>query len=676
MLKHVEASQVLNILSNNYQISKKQGRRGQKATTYAEVICTFDIETTSMIVNDRKVAFMYIWQMYYNGHIIVGRTWDEFFIVIDTLARFYAPHILPIYVHNLGFEFSFMQHLFLWDEVFCTGPRTPVRAKTDNIEFRDSLALSGLPLSKLPTKTKKLVGDLDYSLVRHADTPLTDKEYEYCYNDVIVLAEYIEDKLKDNGDTMATVPMTRTGYVRRDVRQTMIKANEQPKHLTMTPDQYRKLRKVYAGGFTHANAAAVGRVFHKVESLDLTSSYPTVMVAEYYPISTFREVYPKDAVELRQYLDNYACMFKLTITDCNERDDVFEHIISESKCEVLSPDAVIDNGRVVSASYLEIYCNEIDLQDFTAYYKGDFTISELEVAHKGRLPKSLVESVLKYYSQKTTLKGVAGEEVMYAKYKEFVNSVYGMCVTDPVKPLITYMNEWIESEPDVDESIKKHNKSLNRFLFYAWGVWVTSYARHNLFYMMRQIGADYLYSDTDSLKILNYQNHKDKFFVYNDFIIQKLIDACNDLGIDPALVQPLNNKGEAKPLGVWDDEATYDSFKTLGAKRYLVQIGDDITPTVAGAPKKSLAKYLSSMDDPFGAFNNQLVVPADKSGKNICQYMDDTFEGDVTDYMGNTYHVKSLSGTYIAPTTVSINMSEKYLLYLAKFGPNYLDIQI
>ena len=92
MLKHVEASQVLNILSNDYQISKKQGRRGQKATTYAEVICTFDIETTSMIVNDRKVAFMYIWQMYYNGHIIVGRTWDEFFIVIDTLARLYSRY--------------------------------------------------------------------------------------------------------------------------------------------------------------------------------------------------------------------------------------------------------------------------------------------------------------------------------------------------------------------------------------------------------------------------------------------------------------------------------------------------------------------------------------------------------------------------------------------------------
>ena len=84
-------------------------------------------------------------------------------------------------------------------------------------------------------------------------------------------------------------------------------------------------------------------------------------------------------------------------------------------------------------------------------------------------------------------------------------------------------------------------------------------------------GNDYVYSDTDSVKILNYKNHLKYFEKYNENILKKLKYMCNVYEIDISLLSPKNMKGEVKPLGVWDFEHIYDKFKTLGAKRYIVE---------------------------------------------------------------------------------------------------------
>lgn len=60
--------------------------------------------------------------------------------------------------------------------------RKPIYGITENgIEFRCSYLLSGYSLAKLGEqlhkyKCEKLVGDLDYSLLRHSKTPLTQKK--------------------------------------------------------------------------------------------------------------------------------------------------------------------------------------------------------------------------------------------------------------------------------------------------------------------------------------------------------------------------------------------------------------------------------------------------------------------------------------------------------------------
>ena len=58
--------------------------------------------------------------------------------------------------------------------------------------------------------------DLDYKKTRYPWTILDDTEKGYCYCDVMGLYEAILPKLKE--DDIANIPMTSTGYVRRDCK--------------------------------------------------------------------------------------------------------------------------------------------------------------------------------------------------------------------------------------------------------------------------------------------------------------------------------------------------------------------------------------------------------------------------------------------------------------------------
>ena len=125
--------------------------KNNKNISYMNIPISFDIETTSFINSyGDKQATMYAFVFGINGKCIIGRTWDELLLILKRVKEFYnldENKRIIIWVHNLAFEFGFIQHLFKWDNVFATDKRKPVYAVSGGLEFRCSFILSGYSLN-------------------------------------------------------------------------------------------------------------------------------------------------------------------------------------------------------------------------------------------------------------------------------------------------------------------------------------------------------------------------------------------------------------------------------------------------------------------------------------------------------------------------------------------------
>ena len=666
----------------------------KKDTFYSNISSCFDIETTSFYENENKRANMYAFVFGLNGKCIIGRTWSDFENIINKLVIKYKLNInkrLIIYVHNLAYEFQFIKDRFKWYKVFCNKPRTPIYAITiDGIEFRCSYLLSGYSLQKVGEKLNKYkvnkkVGDLDYNLIRNSKTPLNDKELGYILNDGLVVMAYIQELLET--ENILQLPITKTGFVRKLVRKKCFEYGYYKsfiKCLKLDLNSYEMLKSVYMGGFTHANCRKSNKLYNNVASYDFSSSYPAVMLSEKFPMSSPKKVDLTKLTkeEFYKLLDDFCCMFTIKFNNIDEKVK-FEHYIPISKC-IDSKEVAVDNGRIISAREIIINLTEQDFKIIEQLYKWESgKVLEMYIFTKSYLPKPIIETILDLYEKKTMLKNVEGKEVEYMNSKENINGIYGMCVTDICKNLISYsnINGWyIDNSKSKEDIIKEYNVNKNRFLYYAWGVWVSAYARSNLFNGILEFKKDYIYSDTDSLKVLNYLNHKEYIENYNKKINKKLCDCLNFYKLDTNKLKPKTIKGIEKPLGVWDFEGVYDNFKTIGAKRYIYSKNNEIQITIAGVNKKSGKDYLlykfKDIKTIFNRFNDGLIFPAtyinDKNeevlgcGKLTHTYIDEHYTYELVDYLGNKDNVEEYSYVHLEPCEYRMDLETKYKLILQK----------
>ena len=136
-------------------------------------------------------------------------------------------------------------------------------------------------------------------------------------------------------------------------------------------------------------------------------------------------------------------------------------------------------------------------------------------------------------------------------------------------------------------------------------------------------------------------------------------------------------------LGTWDNEGTYIRFKTLGAKRYMVEktkeeeysykwegeertVKTGISITVSGINKESAIPYILEKADgkPFDFFSDQMDIPPGYCGKSAHYYGDSEINGTITDYMGNTYEYYEKSYVYMEDAGYSLKMAPSYVEYL------------
>lgn len=680
----------------SYLRSHSPRNRNKSKRKIYDIICTFDTETSlnkPTYIKKQTFAYIILWQFDVDNEVLVyGRSVQSFAEFASYLQNM-AKYNLIIYVHNLSYEFQFIKFYFAWDDIFFMDEHKVYRAKTRELIFKDSYALSGQSLAKTVAKypIKKQVGTWDYKKIRTPKTPLTDTELLYAFDDVISLWYYIDD-MRKQWKGLGGIPMTKTGitrknlktflnvYYKKDADAINFKSgyeyyyNNYIKHSAPDLNLYAVLQKSYWGGFTHANLFNSHKSLHDVTSFDICSSYPTVMCSEKYPY----KFYPENPERFKYYYEraeDYAIIacyrfINLSSTICMGYIP-YNKPVAQTKESLLYDNGKIYKTKAHDISIVDIWLTEQDLitiKNVYTYTDLQIISDKIYIAKKHFLPSGFREFILEMYSRKTTLKDVDGQEENYARAKADLNSLYGMTVTAPIREKWKLDGrETVKYLEDTEENLlaKAYRQKSHPIGLYQWGVYVAAYARRNLMKVIEQIHPyDFIYSDTDSIKTLHGDVYQLTIDNYNREIGEKLKTACKDL---THVTDPKTVKGKRKPLGVYEREWDAKRFKCLRSKAYIYTTWSEkdqcykLNATLAGISKKVVEKKLHDLasqgsGDPYDYFDDNFEIGADESDKQTTEYIDDPMAAVVEGTV-----VECESGTVLYDIPFSIWGSDYYL---------------
>lgn len=575
-------------------------------------IFSFDIETSTL--ND-QCNIMYVWQMAAMDQetesegVIMGRIWEEFLDTLRKIMELNRDENIYIFVHNLSYEFWYLSsipEMEISTGIFLDTHKVIGFTAMNRIQFRCSYRLTGRSLKSacdaFDVKHKKSP-EIEYDKIFLPTDELPPEWVEYCKNDVLSVCEIVKKLLDQEGDTLASMPYTSTGYVRRDVRRALSK-QDQNKLRVIYPstDVYKMLRKAFRGGDTHASRFYAGQILEGVESIDRSSSYPSVMLCYKYPMSEFVQI-----PQIKTVKDAYiyirggkALLMDIAIYRAKVHEYEPAPYLPRAKCYY--DNATFDNGRILTADKIVTTITDVDLDIILSQYDMEYIeILKCYAATYDWLPQNYRDVIREYYRKKTELKGIPDAQIDYMLSKGKLNSIYGMAATDPVRESyelhadgLLHIQLPFDEADKLEEKQAKYNQSISDALgrlrnrrkagVYQWGVWCTAYARKELYTMRKMLdqydgGRSFVYQDTDSIKYL-------KSKVSPDFA--EKLEAYNAKWRDWSIkagVAPKDAKGKAHYVGQYELDAEYDEFVTWGAKKYADREGDTLSITVAGVPK-------------------------------------------------------------------------------------------
>ena len=675
-------------------INNARKRVSKNTEYYFECGGGYDTESTTVLDKDKSplYAFVYHVQIMINGYYITTRYIDDitdFFINLSEFLRQKNDKAkLIIWVANLSHEWSFFKKQLAKTgalKIFAKSKRQILKITVcDNIELRECIGLFGVSLSDIAEKhttTQKLKGDLDYTLYRTPETPLTESDNQYMYNDVKILDELSYKAFDIYTKKAQKIPLTKTGALRNKCKS-KIKAmkwiyEQNEKLLPNNVDDYVKMRRfLYNGGLCGGNTFFNGKKLDHVVCCDLTSDYPAQMLHNMFPGGELVELEkPSDIVNYSWH--NYI----LDLTFSYIESKTIHCSVSETK--VMNgktiKNAVKNNGKLMYAENVRLMLNEVDLKTLKLMYNlGDVKINRAwYFTRSSKIPQYLHDCIIEDYETKNELKKQGLTETLeYLLSKQNVNSYYGMCATRLYDCNYSFdindtsmINE-TTGDAELDSLISKgltdtaKYKELKQVQYEklkskVWlnpyiAYWTTSYARYILCMFISKYPDLIIQYDTDSIYFCTDTKICDEKRV--EMLQKDIAEYNNKILLKNTFL--FKSNPNFKTLGQWDIGKPYKHFKTLGAKRYIYEKQDGTIKTVvAGLVKGTLQKQAAEKNiDVFDFFNDEMTIATTNSEKLASVYNDDDIGlQPVTDYQGNTANV--YIGTYHALYNIEFTLT-------------------
>lgn len=558
---------------------------------------------------------LYIWYSMVEDQCYYGTTWKELVSFTSALVSFTVKPI--IYTHELGKKFELMKYYFSVNGIPFVKSNNNCKVKEmlnfktkEGIEFRDARPIIGENI----IEQDEVDSILDYKRL---------SEYE---DKVRALAKVVQFEASEAKDRLVkNIPVTATSKVRKKLHNcffplgsenswTRWEHDQSIRKISLDREEYLQCKRGYRGGFVEGNYFSLGKKIKNVDSYDLTSAYISVMLSKKFPMNKakfIKEV--NDTTQFMRYLETYCCLFDVTFWGLEALTDGVYYIDGK---EIENGNKI--DGKLASAKEVSMSLTDIDFRIIAKTYKWDkIKVSNLRVYKADYLPKELIKGVLELYQEKTKLKGIKGKEDEYQARKRELNAVYGMIATDPIRAVIKYDNEskqFFVDKGSLDKQLKEYNqRPFNRFTCYQWAPFITAYVRQIIWEGILELGDDFLYTDTDSLKCINADKHLEFIDRYNKKIDNQISKVLERYGIDKSSHKPTNSEGNVKILGTWEHDGHYKEFIATSSKQYIVKYDDDtLEATCSGKNKSKVTEFYAAAGmDSFG----KVQVPAKYCGR-------------------------------------------------------------
>lgn len=609
----------------------------------------WDIETSKITCdNDEEMQVTYLSNVvtmnYETGDIvnsIFHRTIDEVVEYFNTL-----PNNVIVWSHNLDYELTFLLRDLgetkgelkynrngivegIYDEnvqnIILRDKHSPLSIKLDvlpHITFRDTYAIFNKSVARLGEEIGMPKLEYDYKKTRLPWDELEELDYKYNERDNIIVAKSLYKYMIDNKISFDDIPLTFTSFVKRKRKEFIIEnfgkkainkfyfdRNEQIQDFNF----FELILKTYQGGLTASNINETGKLIDKgIYSIDIKSSYPYQMCSRFFPFYSYKttENYTGELADKFYKIGNYKGffgIFRFKNIRVKNRNYLLPISSSQLSKGYVSSDRVHFNGKLLSASEIIIPCNNIDIDTLNLCYKYD-EIECLEIfatTKQRRLRQEEVSFLLKAFHTKETI--TDKEDLEYALAKVYINAMYGVKVTTPIKSSYNIEDGEISEIDYFKFNEEERQEIYNKFIenqpsfggtldIFTDGCYITSYARFMLVSMMCELvdeGCNVVYSDTDSIKF--YLNGQDEDYIFN------LINSKNWRTVKDnkknirfkSFKEQFNVNDEDYNkicnLGIWEieNEIPLPYFITFGAKKYgYITHDNKVKTTIAGCNKK------------------------------------------------------------------------------------------
>lgn len=549
-----------------------------------------DFETTSVRAYDIKThvlsrkhssAFVCAWALIPveiepdRSHIIHGRTIDSF---MDTVARLYfaLPETgkkkrrekMNCFTHNLKFDGDFVEWWLLH------GGGEILSETRENVLYNFSAAWNGAMVTfrdslKIFPKSAEKIGELygipklkgqwDYEKYRDENTPISPEEWEYIDHDVMILSRALADYRRQGyvENTQAAIAYNdRLKKTYPKFRKTLAQS------IKSDPDRYRAtfpreimplefelhkhLMLGYFGGISYLNPKYANVPLEHCHSFDVHSMYPDKMANAWLPVGQPLIIENPTQGEAWRMIRNYNCVMvdidNLTLTlksPAHFPALMFPttpgtSVRMEGKIIKCENEMICLTGidcRIMESEYNISSCNITRIYLFRSKYGhyADFVNYWMKI-------KSDSDKIKDDPTADPAARSAAKTQRELAKV--MMNASYGK---DGTK-LIRYPHKtYLDPETDLLEAnIEIEISDIEYYLPSA--IFICALARQQLWRAVRICRDEFIYCDTDSVKVT--QRGKE------------LLEASPDFDIDPYR------------LGAWGYEGEYLSAKFVRQKTY------------------------------------------------------------------------------------------------------------